>query len=131
MKWIYATIFAACGALPALACNSEMLAVQDWQAAANPGNRVIPVRLEATVQYQGDQPYRMIHAGVLLSDALGGALGQVNLERDENVAPGDVVEARGFVQADERLLTINRADVKATTCVWSVVYADGTVEKFE
>lgn len=131
MKWLIAATLMIGVSGQALACNSEMLAVQDWQASANEGNKIVPVSLSATVQYQGARSYRMIHGGVMFADVLGGNLGQVNLERDQSVAPGDVIEVDGLVGAKDRLLTINRDDVVTRTCVWSIVYEDGTVEKFE
>lgn len=118
-------------AVPASACNSEMLVVRDWGAAANDGNKFFPVSLSANVEYKGARPYRMIHAGVMFADVLGANLGQINLERDQVVAPGDILIVDGLVDAKERLLTVNRDDVVTRTCVWSIVYDDGTIEKFE
>lgn len=130
MKWLLVTALAFGGAIPAHACNSEMLTVRDWQAVASEGNKFFPVDLSATVEYNGPRPYRMIHAGVMLADVLGQNMGQVNLERDQGVSPGEIIEARGLVDAKERLLTINRDDVVSRTCVWSIVYVDGTKEEF-
>lgn len=128
--FISATLLLGASA-PAIACNSEMLEVQSWQATANEGNKFFPVDLVATVEYQGDRSYRMIHAGVVFADALGQNLGQINLERDQKVAPGDMIEVDGLVDAKDRLLTINRDDVVTRTCVWSIVYEDGTIERFD
>ncbi len=124
-------VLATAATLPAMACNSEMLTVVDWQAIKNEQNRFFPYVLEATVQYNGDRPYRMVHAGVMFADVLGKGIGQVNLERDQNVTPGETIIADGLVTVDERIATINRADVVTRTCVWSIVYDDGTVEKFD
>lgn len=131
MKWVIAATLLIGVPGQALACNSELLAIQDWQAVANEGNKFFPVSLSATVQYNGDRAYRMVHGGVMFADVLGGNLGQVNLERDQTVAPGDIIEVDGFVDANDRLLTISRDDVVARTCVWSIVYEDGTVEEFK
>lgn len=117
-------------AAPALACNVEMLTVLDWQATKNEPHRLLPYRLEAEVQYNGDKPYRMIHAGVMFADVLGRTVGQVNLPRDQNVAPEEYVLANGQVSVDERIATINPDDITYRTCVWSIVYEDGTVEDF-
>ena len=75
-------------AAPVMACNADMLTVTDWQATENGGDAFLPYRIEATVEYNGDRPYRMIHAGVMFADALGESLGQVNLPRDAVVQPG-------------------------------------------
>lgn len=114
----------------ATACNQAMFTVLDWRVTENPGNRFLPYRLEVDTTYVGQRPYRMIHAGVILSDALGQSVGQVNMERDQHVKPGDNVLVDGQVDVDERLAKINRDDVVSRTCVWSIVYDDGTVEKF-
>jgi hypothetical protein len=114
----------------AAACNSEMLAVVDWKATKN-DSTLLPYLLEATVRYEGARPYRMIHAGVMFADVLGEQLGQVNLPKDAEVSPGAVVVADAYVDADERLGVVNRDDIVYRTCVWSIVYDDGTVEKFD
>jgi hypothetical protein len=116
--------------MPAFACNSEMLTVTDWQVKKNDGNIVLPYRLEAQVTYEGDRAYRMIHAGVMFADVLGDSIGQVNLARDQDVSPGDALIADGQVTVDERMASANRNDIVYRTCVWSIVYQDGTVEKF-
>ncbi len=127
--WIAAGLAVAMSST-AHACNTELLSLVDWEAAENAGSALIPVTLVAKVQYNGSRPYRMIHAGVILADVLGEGLGQVNLNRDQTVSPGEVVEANGFVGAEERLLTVNRDDIVGSTCVWSIVYSDGQVEEF-
>src|SRR5690606_32641073 len=101
MKTVLIGVVLAMAAAPVLACNSEMLVVQDWQASANEGNRFFPVSLSAAVKYQGPRPYRMIHAGVIFADVLGANLGQVNLNKDQEVAPGDIVDVDGLVDAKE------------------------------
>lgn len=118
-------------ASPALACNSELLRVTNWQASPNEGNRFIPVDLEAEVEYLGERSFRMVHGGVIFQDALGRSIGQVNLDRDQHAGPGDTFAVTGHVDADERLLTINRDDVRLRACVWSMVYENGEVEKFD
>lgn len=117
-------------AAPAYACNSEMMEVIDWHAVEI-SSPFFPYRLTAEVRYEGPKPYRMIHAGVMIDDVLGQNLGQVNLARDAQVQPGDTLIADGQVTVRERLGTVNRADTVIRTCVWSIVYDDGTIEKFE
>jgi hypothetical protein len=130
MKLIIAVALLIGAVVPASACNSEMLVVREWRAVANEGNKFFPVGLSASVEYTGAQPYRMIHGGVMFADVLGASLGQVNLDRDQAVAPGDILEVDGLVDAKDRLLTVNRDDVVTRTCVWSIVYDDGTVVEF-
>lgn len=131
MKMLMAGCLLAVLATPAIACNSEMLTVKDWQASENTGNSVLPVNLAATVQYSGSKAFRMIHAGVMFADALGRNVGQVNLDEDQHAAPGAILVADGYVDAKKRLLTINRDDVVTRTCVWSIIYDDGSKQEFK
>lgn len=117
-------------ATPAMACNPEMLTVTDWQAVPNENSSALPVLLKADLRYDGDRAFRMIHAGVVFSDVLDQPLGQVNLHRDLSANPGDALVADRQTGAKKRILTINRDDITHRTCVWSIVYDDGTVEKF-
>lgn len=117
-------------AAPAMACNPDILTVTDWQAIENEGDNFLPYRLEATVTYNGEKPYRMIHAGVMFADVLGESLGQVNLPRDAVVQPGEAVVADRQTGSKERIGTIAEEDIVHRTCVWSVVYEDGTVDQF-
>lgn len=128
---LVSAIIAAVFAGEAKACNSELLTVLEWKATDNKQNKLMPYLLEADVKYTGQKPYRMIHAGVMFSDALGQRLGQVNLQRDQNVDPGGVAKADGQVSVDGRITQINPDDVVYRTCVWSIIYQDGTKEEFK
>ena len=128
---LVSAIIAAVFSGEAKACNSELLTVLEWKATDNKQNKLMPYLLEADVKYNGDKPYRMIHAGVMFSDALGQRLGQVNLQRDQNVDPGGVAKADGQVSVDGRIRQINPDDVVYRTCVWSIIYQDGTKEEFK
>jgi hypothetical protein len=130
MRLVIGVLCLLATAAPAMACNSEMLTVVGWQAIKDEGNPVLPYSLSAEVKYEGHRAYRMIHAGVMFSDVLGEALGQVNLAKDQNVSPGDSITADGLVDVDKRIGTISRDDIAFRTCVWSIVYDDGTVEEF-
>ena len=131
MKRFLTIAAAMAAATPAVACNADMLEVLDWRAVAAEEGSYFPYDLSADVRYRGDRPYRMIHGGVMFDDVLGESLGQVNLERDQDVAPGEAILVDGLVEVDERIGTVNRDDVVYRTCVWSVVYAEGTTEKFD
>lgn len=117
--------------VPAMACNADLFTVQDWRVIEDPENHFFPYRLEVDAQYKGQRGYRMIHGGVIFADLLGGQLGQVNMERDAHVAPGDAVLVDGYVTLNERIAKVNRDDVEYRTCVWSIVYDDGTTETFK
>lgn len=125
-----AAVIAAASAPAYGACNSDMLKVVDWQIGESRIS-LLPYRIEATVRYEGARPYRMIRAGVILDDALGMNMGQVNLTQDQNVAPGEEVLADGQVSVSKRLGDVAREDVVARACVWSIVYDDGTEERFD
>ncbi len=127
----FAVLLSMMVSTPAFACNSDVLTVLEWTATKNENSRSLPVLLEAKVQYQGDHAFRMIHAGVMFSDVLGQSLGQVNLDRDRPAKPGETLVADGQTGAKERILTLNRDDIVYRTCVWSIVYDDGTKEEFK
>ncbi|MGU3575637.1 hypothetical protein ACLBWZ_08890 [Brucellaceae bacterium C25G] len=114
----------------ARACNTDLLTVLDWKVTDNKQSSLLPYLLEANVKYNGKRPYRMIHAGVMFSDVLGKKLGQVNLKRDQNVIPDGVALADGQVSVEGRIAQINRDDIVYRTCVWAIVYDDGTKETF-
>jgi hypothetical protein len=129
MRFAIGVVLALAAAVPATACNSEILEVLDWQVEKF-DHPLLPYKLTAQVQYDGPKPYRMIHAGVIIDDVLRQNIGQVNLERDGAASPGETVEAAGQVMVRERLATINRDDTVARACVWSIVYDDGEVVEF-
>lgn len=131
MRLVLVAIALTAWAAPALAaCNSDLLSVVDWKIGESKIS-LLPYAIEATVTYNGDRPFRMIHAGVMLDDVLGRNLGQVNLDEDQKASPGDTVLVDGQVSASKRLGEINRSDVVSRACVWSIVYDDGTVAKFD
>lgn len=124
-----AATLSATSILPTAACNSEMLSVLDWEVVKNDSS-LLPYRLIAQVEYRGQRGFRMIHAGVIFSDVLGQGVGQVNLNRDSTAQPGDNITADGQVEVDARMATLNPEDIVLRTCVWSIVYDDGTKEEF-
>lgn len=132
MKLAVVAIALVLGAAPAYACNEGLFSVLDWQASARQDGNYVRTDASADLKYTGEAGYRMIHAAVLFSDVLGDALVTIPLDRDARIAPDSTIKASGaFVGRDSRIATINRADVVIRTCVWSIVYEDGTVEKFE
>lgn len=129
MRFAIGVVLALAAAVPASACNTEMFTVLDWRAEKS-DIPVLPYKLVAEVQYDGPKAYRMIEAGVVFNDVLGKPLGQVNVDRDSKASPGDRLTADGQTHVRERIGTINRDDIVAKTCVWSIVYADGEVVEF-
>lgn len=114
------------------ACNDELFSINDWQVKASEDGRNVRTVVGADVTYKGARVYRMIHGAVLFSDALGNALVTVPIEADANVEPGDSFAASGaFLGSTSRITSINPDDVIAETCVWSIIYDDGTVERFD
>lgn len=132
MRFISGLAVSALLTLPALACNDQFFELEDWSASATEDGRNIRTLMTVDLNYRGERPYRMIHGAALFSDALGNALVTVPFDRDAQVEPGQTVEAKGaFIGKDSRITTINRDDVVVRPCVWSIVYEDGTVDKFE
>lgn len=111
------------------ACNSDLLELRDWRAEKTDIS-AFPFRLMATVVYRGQKSFRMIHAGVILTDALGKNVDQVNLLSDSRGLPGAELTAEAQVDVDERIATLNPDDVRSRTCVWSIVFDDGTEAEF-
>lgn len=133
MKALALGLGIAIAAAPAAyGCNSELFLIEDWRVEAEPDGRNIRTVIDVDVTYVGDRAYRMIHGAVLLSDALGNALNTVQMERDETITPGNAVTMSGrFLGSKSRISTIDPDDVIAETCVWSITYDDGTVERFD
>ncbi len=131
MRFVSGLAISALMTLPALACNDQFFTLEDWSATATEDGRNLRTVMTVDLNYKGERSYRMIHGAALFSDVLGNALVTVPFERDAQVEPGQTVEAKGaFIGKDSRITTINRDDVLTRTCVWSIVYDDGTVEEF-
>lgn len=115
---------------PAAACNEQLFTVLDWRADSNSDARPRTV-VEVDLRYDGERPYRMIHAAAMFSDVIGNALVSPGLDRDADVLPADEFTISAAFQGTARISTINRDDVVSRVCVWSIVYDDGTVEEFK
>ncbi|WP_157970139.1 hypothetical protein [Pelagibacterium sediminicola] len=132
LVFVVVSVGALAAVTPAMSCDTSLFDVSDWRASAREDGRHIRTDMEVDLVYRGERTYRMIHAATLFSDALGNALVSVSIERDQTVVPGEVFTSSGaFVGSDSRITSINRDDVRSRTCVWSIVYDDGTVEEFE
>lgn len=129
MRFAIGVALALAAAVPASACNTEMFTVIDWQTEKS-DSPFLPYEVSADVQYEGPKPYRMIKAAVMLNDVLGTPLAQFGMDQDGKAAPGDIIKADKQAHVRERLGTVNRDDIVATTCVWSIVYDDGEVVEF-
>jgi predicted N-acyltransferase len=117
---------------PATACNRDLFSVLDWRVEAAADGEYVRTKAYADIEYRGSAGYRMIQAAVMFSDVLGNALLSINVDRDRHATVGEsLTVSEAFVGRDSRISTINRDDVVSRVCVWSIVYDDGTVEKFE
>jgi hypothetical protein len=79
-------------------------------------------------------PTRMIDAFIVFQDALGAPFWSINIPRDSEIPPGDpfTVERDLFTAlASGRLLRAAKDDVSVFACVQSVVYVDGSIERFD
>lgn len=132
MRLVFGLTISALMTLPALACNDQLFTLNEWSATASEDGRNVRTEMLVDLTYEGVRPYRMIHGAALFSDVLGNALVTVQFDRDAQIEPGQTVEAKGaFIGKGSRITTINRDDVVTRTCVWSIVYDDGTVERFD
>lgn len=119
-------------AMPAMACNDQLFSVTDWRASAEESGRHIRTEVEVDLVYEGEAAYRMIHAATLFSDVMGNALVSVQIERDTAVEPNAELTSRSvFLSSTSRIASIHRDDVVSRSCVWTIVYDDGTVERFD
>lgn len=118
-------------ATPAAACNDTLFSAIDWRATVDKGQNGTSTIVEVDLRYDGKHGYRMINAAAMFSDAIGNALASPRLERDASVQPGDKFTVSATFQDAIRLATIHRDDVSIRTCVWSIVYDDGTKEEFK
>lgn len=131
MRFVIGVALALAAAVPASACNEELFVVRGWSAEASEAGRLVRTEMNVDVRYEGDRAFRMIHAGVMFSDVLGNALVTTYLDKDGAVEPGAEISLRRvFEGRDSRITAINRDDVVARTCVWSIVYDDGEVVEF-
>lgn len=117
---------------PAMACNEQLFEVTDWTASAAPDGNSVQTEVEIEMQFVGDRGYRMIQAGIIFEDALNNALVTVPLDRDRSRQPSEAFTQRGlFTARSSRISEINPDDVTYRTCVWSIVYDDGEVQRFD
>ncbi|MFC5385196.1 hypothetical protein ACFPLB_04350 [Aquamicrobium segne] len=133
MRILFAAVVMA--ASPAIACNTEMISVQDNWTAENlrsEGDTVF-TKIDLTYQYDGTQPYRMIDGSIRFRDATGSAIASLGLNRDDALAPGETssLSITSFGPDLPRLATVNRSEIEVTTCVRTIIYEDGTKETFE
>lgn len=132
MRFVLAVAMMA--ATPAMACNTEMLTIEDgWtveEVDSFAGFRNAGLSLIYT--NAGDRAFRLIDATVQFQDALGAGIGSIQFDRDTGLAPGESAALEGTYAGDNllRLNSMNPDDIVITTCVRSVVYVDGKREEF-
>lgn len=117
-------------AYPASAtCNKDILSITAW--SIKPVNTQTN-ELTVTMTYNGAKPSKMIDATFGFTDALGGRIAAAAVNRDLKVEPGESFTQVGKWGANtfERLLTLERDDVQAETCVRSILLRDGSKETF-
>lgn len=131
MRFLLIGVISGLLATPAAACNDTMFSVIDWRTTVDKGQSGTSTTVEVDVRYDGKQGYRMINAAAMLSDAIGNALVSPRFARDARVQQGDRFTVSATFQDTIRLATIHRDDVSIRTCVWSIVYDDGTKEEFK
>lgn len=110
--------------------SADLLTVSEWS--------IEPIderanKLVVTTTSHMEKGTRMIDASVGFIDALGGHVGSYTMDRDAKIGSGGTYEQTGrWGQFTfERLLDLLPEDVSPYVCVRSVLYDDGTVERFE
>lgn len=116
----------------AAACDETLFEITGWSAGEETKSRLsFPITVDA--RYNGDRPIRMNDTYFDLTDILGSQVGEGFIPRDLHLEPGEefTFESRQSLFTSSRLPDLNPDDVVATLCTRGVVYADGTVEKFD
>lgn len=129
LRLLSAFMVAAIAGEASAACNGSLLNVTEWSA------RPVDERyVEVTVRLQSNatKPIRMIDGFVAFRDALNGEIGAINLERDAAIPAAGAFTDKGkwLARYFRRLTTLKKEDVKTSTCVNAVLYADGSKEAF-
>jgi hypothetical protein len=121
---------ADCGA----SSSADVLTVHDWSVEVGPdrmGMTVATVNIE--LENVAEQPVRMIDGTVLFEDALGGYIANITIERDLQIPPGGTASwtAEYGGTGLDRVPNLRRDEITVDACVESVLYEDGTVERFD
>lgn len=116
---------------PALAqsCSgsSNALSVVQWSAKEASSSGLRATDFSVTLRNEMEHDFRLIDATIRLSDALGGSLGSIGVERTTTAGSGDTFVEAGTYSGTS-LFTITRMhpdDVRITTCTRAIVTSDG------
>jgi len=110
-----------------LACNDTILALTGWDAVKE-GNGAT---LTLTFESHAAKPFRMIDAVVWFGDVLGPEVRDgVDVQRDLHLSPKETFTQQSSYAGMARYASIKHEDVTTEVCVRSVLYDDGTIERF-
>lgn len=114
--------------------NEHILSLIDWSATAQPSadpSRIFGVDVTLKLKSEASAPIRMIDGTVWFSDALGGSLGGIAINRDLSIAPKQTRDTTHSMAGFTRLLKVDHADIVTRVAVCGVIYADGSKEEFK
>ena len=117
-------------------CNYDLIGVAGWSATpTNAEHQFLEgsTRIEIRLTSAAPKITEMLEGAVELHDALDREIGRIKLDEDIRIVPGkNWVQSGSFMPSDlDRLTRLRPEHVKARVCVRSVLYDDGTVERFD
>lgn len=109
--------------------GGDILQVADWS--------IEPIddstnSLSVTLKNTGTNNIRMVDGSVGFVDALGGQIASYKIDRDASIGAGEEYSHTGRWGpfTFERLLKLRPEEIGTWVCVRSVLYEDGTIERF-
>lgn len=113
--------------------SADVLAVSDWSVDVGPDQMgMITAKTTVEIQNKTDRAIRMVDGSVLFTDALGGYITNIGIERDLTIAAGDTASwsAEYGGTGLERIPDLRRDEVTVEACVSAVLYDDGSKQQF-
>lgn len=114
--------------------SADVLTVSDWSVDVSP-DRMGTMTAKVSVELTSVEPkaIRMAEGVIVFSDALGGYIANIDIDRDIKIPPSGAASwlaEYGGTDLD-RIPTLERDQLSVVACVSSILFDDGTVEKFE
>lgn len=113
--------------------SGDIVELQSWAIQVAPDRMgMLTASTTWSITPTGKLPIRMIDGQVVLNDALGGYILNVEIPRDLTLEPGATFtwSAEYAGKAFERAAGLSQDEVTGIACIRSVVYGDGSEETF-
>lgn len=130
MRWLLIILAMTTGAT-AQECNYgslDVMKLTGWSAAPNDDKTT-----KVTVTYKNStaKQIEIVDASVFFADAVGDIIGGIRLARESKFAPGETLTIAQDAVDLHKVTESERQKISAYICTRTVVYVDGTKEKFE